>query len=386
MSFQQIKPGHYERPLDTLELFYRGIAASGKPFQKEPFLLSSVIQLKSVPPLPHLYQAWKALRYRHPQIAALADDTRLIYKVPSPATLDWMKQTFIIHANEIRSAADLEEDLLPPSLVMVHYLPPSRELLFRSSHWRLDGIGMILLQNDFLALLANGSDSNLQFDGPEVLRMPPGLDEALGIPSEITDEKKRGSEAELSAFANGPAPPSVGKVLQNKAPGASRHVSTTLWKELSQQVLSATVRPHIIPPDGRVVCSNTYDLRGKVPAPWNGPQGATGLYHSGRPCSVGLGRNPDYDAIAMTLTAHYQRSIQPLFALRPFYVQNIGAMLAAPLELAIEAPGAAHPELSSLGVIDNRLETIHTGPAAMLKIEDWWLGVQVISQVLQGYV
>ncbi|KAJ5430951.1 hypothetical protein N7445_008683 [Penicillium cf. griseofulvum] len=146
---------------------------------------------------------------------------------------------------------------------MLHYLPRLRELVFRTPHWRTDGTGMILLQHDFLTLLARGPQFTLEF--------------ALDI-------------------------------------------------------------------------------------------------------------NKDYDAIATTLTSHYQRDLEPLLKITPCYVQSISSLLAAPLELAIQAPGAAHPELSSLGVIDSRLPTVHAGPAITVEIEDWWLGVQIINRVLQTYL
>lgn len=38
-----------ECPLDTLELFSRGISETGTRFQKEQYLISSVAQLKNVP-------------------------------------------------------------------------------------------------------------------------------------------------------------------------------------------------------------------------------------------------------------------------------------------------------------------------------------------------
>lgn len=47
------------------------------------------------------------------------------------------------------------------------------------------------------------------------------------------------------------------------------------------------------------------------------------------------------------------------------------SFFAKPLELVIQAPGTAHPELSSLGVIDNSLPTFRVGSAATVEIEGW---------------
>ncbi|KAJ5818338.1 hypothetical protein N7474_003929 [Penicillium riverlandense] len=407
MPFHQVKIGQYERPFDTLELLYRGIAAIGTPYQKEQYLVSSGIRLKNAPAVTELHQAWKALRHQHPQIAAVPDQTgsRLIYTVPSSESLnEWLQNTFIVHSNETRSAESLDASLRPSSLFMLHYLPQSRELLFRTPHWRTDGIGLILLQHDFLTLLVRGFQSALEFNGSEVSRIPPSLDEVACISLDITDEMKRATEAELSVLATGSAPASISRTLPNTSPGNSRRVSARLSKDLSQQLVAAsksrgltvttavqsalivTARRHMAPADGRLICFNTYNVRDRVPVPWSGPQGATGLYHTGRPCSVELGVNKDYNAIAATLSAHYQRDLQPLFEMMPYYVQSIGALLATPLELAIQAPGAAHPELSSLGIIDDHLPAVHAGPAGTAEIEDWWLGVQIINRLLQTYL
>lgn len=407
MPLKQVKFGQYERPFDTLELFYRGVAATGSPFQKEQYHISSVIQLKNLPSVTQLRQAWKGLRYQHPQIAATSDETssRLVYTVPSPDILEeWLQMTFAVHDNETRRAESLDAVLPQSSLFMLHYLPQSRELFFRTPHWRTDGTGMILLQHDYLALLAEGPQSTLKFDGSEVSRIPPSLDEAAGISLDITDEMKVATEAELAVIANGTAPSSIVQTLPNTTPGNSRRLSTFFPKELSGRLIAASklrglkvtaavqsalilaVRPHLTPMDGRLVCFNTYDVRDRVPAPWSGPQGATGLYHTGRPCSIDLVANKDYNTIATTLTSHYQRDLEPLFKILPCYVQTIGSLLATPLELAIQAPGAAHPELSSLGVIEDRLPTVHAGPATTVEIEDWWLGVQIINRVLQTYL
>ncbi|KAJ5698000.1 hypothetical protein N7462_000005 [Penicillium macrosclerotiorum] len=407
MPFQQAKFDQYERPFDTLELLYRSIAATGVHFQKEQYLISSVIRLEREPSMTCLQQSWKVLRYQHPQIASEPNKTgtRLVYTVPSLEALEkWLQNTLVLHANETRPAESLDEDLLPSSLFTLHYLPLSRELLFRTPHWRTDGRGMILIQRDFLTLLAQGPQPALEFDGSEFSRIPPSLDEAVGISLEITDEMKRATETELSVLTIGPEPASIIQTLPNTRPKNSCRLSTRLSKDLTQRLVAASkvrgltvttavqaalivaVRPYMVPLHGRLVCFNTFDIRNCIPAPWSGSQGATALYHTGRPCSIDLSINENYDAIAAMLALHYQRDLQPLFKIMPYYVQSIGALLATSLEVAIRAPGAAHPELSSLGVIDDQLPTTYPGPETTLNIEDWWLGVQITNRVLQTYL
>ena len=45
----------------------------------------------------------------------------------------------------------------PSFLFRLFYLPRKRELLFRTPHWRIDGIGLVHLQTAFLRILADGA-------------------------------------------------------------------------------------------------------------------------------------------------------------------------------------------------------------------------------------
>ncbi|KAJ5163255.1 uncharacterized protein N7500_005085 [Penicillium coprophilum] len=130
---------------------------------------------------------------------------------------------------------------------------------------------------------------------------------------------KVATEAELAVVANGAAPSSIIQTLQNTTLGNSRRLGTRLSRDLTavQSALILAVRLSLLPVDGRLVCFNTYDVRNRVSAPWSGPQGATGLYHTGRPCSIDLGANKNYDAIAANLASYYQRNLEPLFQIMP---------------------------------------------------------------------
>jgi hypothetical protein len=407
MPWQQVAPDRYEREFDTLERFYRGIAASSAHLQKEQYLISSAVRLKSAPSVSELQRAWKALRHQHPQIVTLPDETgsRLTYTVPSQESLKaWMQETLIVHQNG-GTADSLNASLPANPLFVLYYFPSSRELLFRTPHWRTDGIGLVLVQHAFFSILADGPPSSeLVFDGSELARFPPNLDEAAAIPLEITPAMREASDAELAVLVAGPPPISITATLPNLRPSKSQRVGICLPQSLSEQIITASkarsmtvttaaqaalvvaTRPHAQPLPGRFVCFNTYNIRKYMPPPWHRAPGAVSVYHTGKPCSIDLGAHQDFDAIAGFLTSHYRRDLRPLFAIMADYVSKIGAMLALPLELAIQAPGAAHPELSSLGVIDEYLQSRYIGSGATVEIEDWWLGVEVVNRILQTYL
>ena len=414
MPLQEVKPGRYERPFDTLESLYRNVAATGAHLQKEHYFISSVIQLQrhNAVPVRDLQQAWKALRHLHPKIAAVPDETgsRLVYTVPSPEDLEkWLQETFVVHScRESRSAESLDVVLLPSPLFMVHYLPSSGELLFRASHWHIDGIGMIMLQDAFLTLLAQGPQAEAPvFDGSEVSRFPPSLDEAAGISLDITDEMKKSTETELSALSAASSAPaaSLSDTLPNTTKvGNTRRTSTRFSKELTRQIIAAskhrglkvtaavqaalvlTARRHMTPLNGRLNCFGIYNLRNRLPAPWNNHQGAAGLYHTGRICSIDMGVNKDYSSIAGFLRSYYEQDLQPMFGYMAYHLQRLGALLSTPLGLSIQDHGAARPELISIGVVDDRLKTRYTGARATVEIDDWWLGVQTTNRLLPMYV
>ena len=403
MPWQQVSPGRYEREFSLMERFYRGIAARGEHIQKEQYLISSAVQLKTAPPVTELQKAWTALRHRHPQIAIVADEgiSRCVYTVPSPDDLDaWVRETLIVHTETDCSADTLHSSLLPSPLLMLHYIPSTRQLLFRTPHWRIDGIGLLHLQDAFFSILARGAEQP-HFDGSELNRTVPPLEEVANLPKEITPEMDQTSNTELAVLAVGAPPVSI-PTQPSTMPTNTIRVGISLPQDLSQQLISACktrdisvttavqaaliilTKAHAQPQDGRFVCFNIIDLRKYLPEPWNGAPGALGVYHTGLTCSVDLATSKDFNAITTNLKANYRRDIPSRFSYMTDYVQKVGSILAVPIELAIQAP--AHPELSSLGVIDDYLQSKYTGPASTFEIEDWWIGVQVVNRILQTYL
>ncbi|KAL4786493.1 hypothetical protein BJX76DRAFT_365578 [Aspergillus varians] len=410
MSWQQTAPGRFERQFDTIERFYRGIGAAAVHLHKEHYFISSVVRLKHLPSIADLQSSWKALRHLHPQIATEEDVTgsKLTYTVPTPTDVEqWVKDTFVVHRQDGQCSADSLDTVLPPSpQLMLHVLPSTNELLFRTPHWRIDGIGLIHLQNALFTLLANGYPSDLLFDGSETSRLPPTLDEAACIPLEITPAMSQAADSELSIVFKGSNPVSFTEALPNITPASSRRIGIHLPRDITQQIITAgkargitvtaavqaalviATRNHISPENGRLLCFNALNLRDRLPTPWNGSSGAVAIYHTGKPCSIDFVENKDFTSVSGLLTAHYRRDIQPLFGVMADYVPKIGAMLAMPLDIILQAPGAAHPEFGSLGLVDNHLKTTYArnGSGVDISIEDWWLGVQIINKVLHMYV
>ncbi|KAJ5363613.1 uncharacterized protein N7496_009326 [Penicillium cataractarum] len=407
MPWLETAPGRYERPFDTIERFYRGIAASGAHLGKQHWLVSSVVQCKHHISTIDLQDAWKSLRHQHPQIAASADDNGLnfVYNVPSTEALDvWVQETLVIHSDkENQNVEELDSALAPSDRFMLYYLPHSRQLLFRAPHWRTDGRGMIILQHSFFTLLAAGAGRTILFDGSEASQLPAPFDEAAELSLETTPEMSQSSDALLSSLS-GSIPATLRESLPNTIPTISQRSTIQLPQELSEKIIRASkargqtvtttahaalftaLREYADPIDGRFICFNPFDLRHHLPPPWNGLAGAASLYHTGKPCSIELAQCPDFKSLAHLLSPFYRNELKPLFGFLVDYMNKLDKILAAPLEVAIQGPGAARADLSSLGVIDNYLHTRYTGVAGTFEIEDWFLGVQIITRLLQMYL
>ncbi|OJJ36261.1 hypothetical protein ASPWEDRAFT_52065 [Aspergillus wentii DTO 134E9] len=413
MPWHQVSPGHFERQFDSLEIFYRAIADAGAPLKRQHYLISSSVRLKQIPPPDQVKQTWKALRQQHPQIAALPDEsgTRLTYTSPSPADLEaWADETFIVES--VDSSGDhLYKTLQPSPLFKLYYLPGTRELLFRAPHWRIDGIGLMHLQAAFLRILANGPPADLQFDGSEAARLSPSFDEAASIPLEAGDSIYQAADAELDVFRNGLPSISI-PTLPNALPTAPRRMISGFSAGTTQRIISAckahgitvTTAAHAalvvatLPyaqvnfdpatrgcGGGKYTCFNAIDLRKYLPAPYSSSSTAVSIYHTGIPFSVDLSLNNTFTSMASVLAKGYSRNLskdEPRNALQfqAEYVRKVLELLGAAPEDPLRAP--AHPELSSIGVVNGYLQADYEGKASRHEVEDWWIAVEVINRLL----
>lgn len=121
-----------------------------------------------------------------------------------------------------------------------------------------------------------------------------------------------------------------------------RRLNTRLPKDVSKRIIAASktrgfsvtttvqsalilaAQSYLAPADSRLLCFNAYNIRGRTLAPWNGSQGATGLYHIDRPWTIDLTANRDYSSTAASLTSHYQRDMKPLLGILTSYIQAFG--------------------------------------------------------------
>ncbi len=159
MPWEETSAGHFERPFENLELLHRAVGASAAALNREQWVISAVLRLRLNPsiedPEQALRHAWKTLRYDFPQIAAYGQGDTYIYEVASVPIIDtWLSETFVTEPATSFTTSVYGKSA-PSELAKLFYFPHTSEILFHSSHWRIDGIGTLHLLDQFLKTLAH---------------------------------------------------------------------------------------------------------------------------------------------------------------------------------------------------------------------------------------
>lgn len=406
MPWKETSSGHYERPFDSLERMYRIIGAAGAAMEREHFAITAVVRLRIGSSIGDsetaLRQAWKALRYDFPHIAAYGQCDTYMYDVPSTSTLEsWLADTFVVEP-ATSTTAGLHSETSPTELATMHYFPHTSEILFRSSHWRIDGIGSLHLLNHFLELLAHPRP--VQF-GDEGRNLCIGLDEAAGVVSEATPEMEEAATNLLLQYVNNLPTIGLPASLDQVPRGSSRcriHLSqqttSAVIAKCKQFGFSVTTAVHAAvicatsqypnPPSANKYTSwSTWDVRKYLPPPYNGATEAVSIFHTGIPIAV---TPSDFSGNAAQLRRIYSQKLTApgagnIFPFLSRYVEKVTAVLTQPPPPGVVPP--TDPALSSLGVIETYLDDKRHGRGdAVVEILDFWLGVDMLSPQLMVYV
>ncbi len=403
MPWKETSVGHLERPFESLERFYRAISAGGVALNREHFVISAVLRLRlslsagdSEQALRH---AWKTLRYDFPQIAAYGRGDTYIYKVPTTSTIDsWLSETFIVE-QATSTTTNVCGSSAPTDLAKMHYFPHTSEVLFRSSHWRIDGIGSLHLLNHFLKILAHPRPIEFRDEGRNLCV---GLDEATNVPLEVTPGMEGSATDLLLQFINNV--PSIGlPTSTNQTPGGSARCQFTFTPLLTSSVVarckasgfSVTAATH-----AAIVCATSqravmetparkytsfanFDLRKYCPPPYNGANKAVSNFHTGIPVVITPSTFQDN---AVQFQKLYSRRLnapgqENIFAFLACYVDKVHTLFTQPPPPGSLAP--SEPSLSSLGIIDDFIAHRY---GDTVEVTDFWLGVDMLSRQLMVYV
>ncbi|KAL2672268.1 hypothetical protein Neosp_012969 [[Neocosmospora] mangrovei] len=329
------------RPLDTIETFFKLLADRGAPINREHWAITVALRLK-IPEsvkevVPVLKRAWLTLVRLHPNLAGRTripdteDPSGQILSVGLLNEDKWLVQTFFQHEN-IPDSTTLFTSLRPSPTATCHWIPASQELCVSSSHWRIDGIGMLMLVNSFMKHLAEilrHDRNNPTIQGP----LTPSLDTIVGsyLDEETTPMYLRSTaDALVAEFVKGV--PSIGLPTMTgsltAAPGPTERQSCSFNAVTTKDIIAACKRRDLSVPSAvhaaLVRATATYpqhplaksyaaffptDLRPYLPSPYNGESFAVGMFCSGLPVTVPDVLGLSFDSITKILSGVYRRDL-----------------------------------------------------------------------------
>lgn len=442
------------RPLGGLEAFFKLLADAGKPLLREHWTVHMALRLafkQSIDdPIPYLRRAWQVLQCQHPMMTSFisrndsGESAQRPYLSVGISDPDFLPGATFHVCNDCESAVDLFSSLRPTVHATCHWIPASSELVIRSSHWRIDGVGMALLGHEFMTTLAlamqQGHDAPLEelfVDHGSVPSIAPSL-EALArtqtkLPfleeGEENPMLEAGADALMSEFLRGV--PSIGLPTRlgsaESIPGNSGCAMAFLDASTTSKV-AASCRGKGIKVTSAVhaaiVCatagfpqhplSRAYaafvpiDLRKALDATATPETKAiskvVGLYFSGLPVCVEsvVSENgkvvKDFDSIARDLAAVYgrdllqfwdpgngsDRKISMLDLAEP-YLRRTTALFSSPTPEGF--PPIQTPDLSSLGKVEGYIQREYGFiDGETVEVADFWVGTEILNRCVQFHV
>ncbi|KAB8227929.1 uncharacterized protein BDW43DRAFT_323394 [Aspergillus alliaceus] len=402
MSWKQ-QGKYWSRPLDCHDRFFQAAADMGKPLGREHYLIMGNVRLDfpSDFGMPgRLREAWKALRFRHPDIALeLHNGEKRYYPVSDERALDdWCNSTCRIE-EDARSADDLftHKLWLSDSHATCHWIPASSQLVLVSGHHRWDGIGQTMMLHELLSELESPSSLPTTFDGEEAKNLTPTLSEVLGVSTTAWESswEKRADEL-LGTFLEGQ--PSIGLPQRGDSmalPGntlrveqvVSADITAALRKAAREQGITMTTAMHASAivetacanpgsPASRFTSLAVFSLRKHCPEPFDGNLHAPSLRVTALPINIDA-RAPWRDITGVLHPIYHQSwtvgESEMLFVRMP-WIEKL-TMLLTP---NCNAPPPSEPNLNSLGVIERFLNPYY----GSIAVEDFSIMGQMLSPQL----
>ncbi|KAF5650186.1 uncharacterized protein FTJAE_609 [Fusarium tjaetaba] len=438
-NWHQVNPGVWQRHIDEIEQFYSTMVilyeGSGRMFFGMTGHVS--LSIKTTTDLSQddaeravdeaLRKAWLALRHAHPTLA-------------SQVTQDFESGEWIKTYRELRSGTDkdawLERTLVhissgqtgnqwansdPPApklpTMFVLHLPAERDddgsvsvrrdLVFRSPHDIIDGIGTLMMLNNFIFLASEAYEKGNTYeppalDGSESSNLSPSYRIAAQIP-ETPDpaqlDRLKQMAAQKAAAASDPSvevlalPYRQGDLL----PGRHQRLALTLNREETQKLLKAckmvgATPTHVFHAAAAMVVRDLQDKpattkkvryinyilrneRSSCQEPYSTAQHPASVYHSVsgqslvvdmdlHPSSTKPNRKTEFLSILETVKAFYLtvKQDKEFYLLAPtMFSQATPALPSGPRPLPVPEPNA-HPSvsISSMGRTDT-IVALNTG-------------------------
>lgn len=444
-QIQLADAGTLSRPIGTLEMFFKRLGEFAVSANREHAAFFTVVQLRFpsevINPEDYIARAWEVVGRRFPALRAeVSPPDAANPQGPSgftvrPFNKESFKSSFSIHPD----AANVDELFAAPSpmrsTATCYWLPKPGQIILRTSHWRADGFGQILLTDVFMTTLANIIERGL--DGPldeSLTELPlegaitPGLEDLI---RKYSTDSPADADAEVEAadadilmdqLMNGgrsialpTIPGSEGAPAttcsragirmsaesSDELSRACRAQGVSVTSALNAAIIRATARYPQEPDTDAYVIFAPVDLRAPlIAAGAHECAQPTGTYVSGLPLRIegvvarleGGESAPGktFTALADELSAFYSQDLlryrRPgagdgektvnLLRLADPYLERMAEFFAT-----FRAPGCPYPKtpvISSLGKMDGLVKRgyEYAGGAARLEVTDFWVGIE----------
>jgi hypothetical protein len=417
-------PNTFTRPLGPNEVFIKLVSDPGHPFSREHWAVNYTAAISprgtftalsgSPDLLPTVIRySWLHLRFQHPSLAAHPDSNyNVVYTVPDSADAlsKWASQSFTVEA-DAQSANEVIPTIAPTADAQLYYVPQSSELLLHTAHWRMDGVGGLLLLGQLVDLMVSHADTLLSgtlpdpFDsfhwGSEVVRLAPPVEEAGNMPLTATDEQKAIAHGAVGTFAlaagavglpytgDDSSVPSGTRAAELKFSPATTSAVVTAAKARGVGITAAVhaslaavnFRHAIAEHQGRHYTSTIkQSLRPYLPEPYSTPAAAAGLYTSG--WLVRVDAPGCWEDNARMYQAEYEKGISSE------YLQAHREYASTLVQVIKNLPAPTEPpsdiDISSMGIMEKYLEREYGTPERGFSITNAGVGVEILSR--QGVV
>ncbi|RYP08090.1 hypothetical protein DL765_008910 [Monosporascus sp. GIB2] len=418
MDWTEESRGIFVKEFGGVEKIYRHISQAFKSTGREHWGLYCVCTLETEGSFQGrhlesaLREAWKSLGHFFPGLAVIPDGiSKKKHAVADASGLEaWASETFIVEKETdpdgILASYPLKD------LPSMHFVPQSSQIVFLASHWRIDGIGTIMLLDRFFSFLANGSPTPTCETWTRNLdRISPSLEDAVGA----LDNAER--DPELEAFARNyiddhhrNAVHSGGLPYrgdETTPPGQAARTAmiinqastTALVAACKERGISVTSAVHAALAEAVFALSHdsaerysaviSVNMRSHLAPPYDGRDHAVQTYVMGVTPSVA--RSTSWQGRAQQLTAFYKEgwySTKLVRAMRLIYQYHSDALFKA----KPRADGVPPPKppsnvlISSLGVVDKVFSREHGKGARFVRVTDFRFGVSMMTRQLLLYV
>lgn len=357
---------------------------------------------------PRLRETWRAMRHYSPSIAAISHPGEKTYTISNASTMaEWETTTFKVHRDGM-TAEKLFGKVERTAMITLHYLPSVRketdanihQLVFQAEHHHIDGRGVYYFFDQFFGLFTAPERRQAMTSADEPTRLPPMMDDLLGLPQEPSAELMEAASRWIGIGASvEPLTATIEPERAERAPTISlRSVLRFSEQETSSVVgacrsngLSVTsvwmaaitlALAHFqakgnpggsLSPDAGLATFSTVDMRKFFPSTFGAKTAPAACYHAAIPVALrvdgsflDIARSAHAELHGKGATKERKKAWAPL-------MQLMGDVIAA------SNPKQSMPLTSSLGIADDFVSRRYGERENGIEVLDVWIADTMMS-------